>query len=56
MLHLKFQPCLADPDVWMRPKKKSNGTPCYEYVLLYTYDVLVISENGERVLHNGIGK
>ena len=22
MLHLKFQPCLADPDVWMRPIKK----------------------------------
>ena len=50
MLHLDFQPCLADPDVWMRPAKKSDGTECYEYVLLYTDDVLVVSENGEKVL------
>ena len=56
MLHIKFQPCLANPDVWMRPIKKSNLSPCYEYVLLYTEDVLVISDNGEKVLHDGIGK
>ena len=56
MLYLKFKPCLADPDVWMRPIKKSNGSPCCKYVLLYTYDVLVISENGEKVLRDGIGK
>ena len=56
MLHLKFQPCLDEPDVWMRPIKKSNGSPCYGYVLLYTDDVLVISDNGEKVLRNGIGK
>eukprot|EP00957_Ditylum_brightwellii_P104549 7965963-Ditylum_brightwellii.AAC.1 len=40
MLHLNFQPCLADPDVWMRPRKKSNGQDCYDYVLLYTDDAL----------------
>ena len=56
MLHLDFQPCLADPDVWMRPAKKSDGSECYEYVLLYTDDVLVVSENGEKVLQEGIGK
>ena len=56
MLHLKFQPCLADPYVWMRPIKKSNGSPFYKYLLLYTDDVLVISENGENVLRDGIGK
>ena len=27
MLQLKFQPCLADPDVWMRPMKESNSSP-----------------------------
>ena len=56
MLHLNFQACLADPDVWMSPIKKSNCSPCYEYVLLYTDDVLLISENGVKVLHGGIGK
>ena len=56
MLHLKFKPCLADSDVWMRPIKKTDGSPCYEYVLLYTDDEMVISENGEKVLREGIGK
>ena len=56
MLHLTFQPCLADSDVWMRPIKKSNGSPCYEYLLLCTDDVLVISENSKKVLRDGIGK
>ena len=40
----------------MRPSKKSDGSLHYEYVLLYTDDVLVISENGERILREGIGK
>ena len=56
MIHLDFLPCPADPDVWMRPAKKSNGHKYYEYVLLYVDDVLVISDNGEDILRNGIGK
>ena len=34
MLHIGFKSCLADPDVWMREAKKSDGTPYWEYVLL----------------------
>ena len=56
MSHLHFQPCLADPDVWMRPAIKSDGMEYYEYVLLYTDDALVVSENSERVLIDEIGK
>ena len=56
MIHLDFLPCPADPDVWLRPAKKSDGSTHYEYVLLYTDDVLVISENGEKILREGIGK
>ena len=56
MHHLDFQSCPADPDVWLRPAKKADGAEYYEYVLLYTDDVLVISERGEDVLRNGIGK
>ena len=56
MRHLDFQSCPADPDVWMRPAKKADGTNVYEYVLLYVDDVLVISERGEHVLRTGIGK
>jgi hypothetical protein len=56
MRQLNFTSSLADPDVWMRPAKKANCSECYEYVLIYTDEVLVISENGEHVLWSGIGK
>jgi len=35
---------------------KSDGCEYYKYVLLYTDDALVISENGEKVLRTEIGK
>ena len=56
MHHLQFQSCPADPDVWMRPAIKSDGTHVWEYVLLYTDDALVISENAESILRNEIGR
>ena len=56
MKHLGFTSCLADPDVWMRPAKKSDGSPYYQYVLLYTDDALAIAENAEDILRNEIGK
>lgn len=56
MHHLKFIPCPADPDVWMRQAIKSDGTSVWEYILLYTDDALVISENAESILRNEIGK
>ena len=56
MMHLKFTPCLADPDFWMRPAQKADGTEYWEYVLLYVDDALVISENGKEILVKEIGK
>ena len=56
MEFLGFTSCKADPDVWMRAAVKSDGTEYYEYVLLYCDDTLVISENGESILRNEIGK
>jgi hypothetical protein len=56
MRHLNFESCLADPDVWMRPALKADGSEYYEYVLIYTDDVLVVSTNGERILRDGIGR
>jgi hypothetical protein len=44
MSDLKFQPCVADPDVWLRPAVKSNGDKYYEYVLIYVDDILAFSE------------
>jgi hypothetical protein len=34
----KFKGCLADPDVWMRPNVKPDGTHYWEYVLMYVVD------------------
>ena len=50
-----FTSCPADPDVWMRPAIKSGGSKCYDYVLLYVDDALVVSENAESVLRNELG-
>ncbi len=56
MSFLGFTSCLADPDVWMRPAKKANGDDYWEYVLLYTDDVLCVSMNTEHIIRNEIGK
>ncbi len=56
MEFLNFQSCKADPDVWMRPATKSDGSSYWEYVLLYCDDTLVISEHGEDILRKEIGK
>ena len=56
MSHLGFKSCPADPDVWMRPAEKSDGTTYYEYVLLYVDDALAIGENAEKILREEIGR
>ena len=56
MHFLNFKSCPADPDVWMRPALKDDGTEYWEYVLLYTDDILCISANPERTIRNDIGK
>jgi hypothetical protein len=50
MHHIGFKSCPADPDVWMRPAKTSDGTEVYEYVLLYTDDALSIGVEAESIL------
>ena len=50
MRRLYFMSCLADPDVWMRPSKNTDGTYYYAYILLYTDDELVISQHAEETL------
>ena len=56
MIHLGFESCPADPDVWMRPAVKADGQEYWEYILLYTDDCLCISEHPERTLRNQVGK
>ena len=56
MDHLGFKSCPADPDVWMRPAEKADGTKYWEYALLYVDDILLVSDKGDAVLRNEIGK
>ena len=46
MKDIGFTSCQGDPDVWMRPSKKDDGTDVWEYFLLYTDNYLVISPKG----------
>ena len=56
MHFINFTSRPADPDVWMRPAIKSDGSKCYDYVLLYVDDALVVSENAESILRNELGR
>ena len=50
IMHPGFTSCKADPYIWMREVHKYDGTPVWEYVLLYVDDALVISNRGEYVI------
>ena len=55
MKFLGFESSRADPDAWIRQSvHKDEVTKYWEYVLLYTDDCLVISDQGESVLRNEI--
>jgi hypothetical protein len=45
-----YRPCLADPDVWLRPAVKPCGFEYYEYVLTYVDDCLAISYNPKATM------
>jgi hypothetical protein len=56
MEEMDFHSCSADPDLWYRPATKSDGTQYYQYVLLYTDDILCIMEEPEHFLHEEFSK
>jgi hypothetical protein len=56
MRHLDFESCPADPDVWIRPAKHSDGSEYYEYIILYTDDALAVGEHAENILRNELGR
>ena len=56
MNFLSLSHAKVNPDVWMRPAIKSDGSEHCECVLLQTDDALVISENPESALRNEPGK
>ena len=53
--HLHFESSKADPDVWFRPAVKANGDRYYEYILVYTDDILCLSVKAKEVLQELAG-
>jgi hypothetical protein len=47
---LNFKMCKADNDVWMREATTAAGVPIWEYVLVYSDDLLVVSEKPQEIL------
>jgi hypothetical protein len=46
---LGFTMCRADNDVWMRPAVNGAGEDVYEYVLVYSDDLLVVALHPEEI-------
>jgi hypothetical protein len=40
----------ADPDVWMRPETKPDGTKYYAYVLVYVDDILCVHHKPQELI------
>ena len=52
-----FQSSRGDPDVWFREARRADTNELYyEYVLLYTDDILVVSERAEDIIRGEIGR
>ena len=49
---LGYRPSRADPDVYMRPAVKPDGTTYWEYILTYVDDVLCISHNPKETMND----
>ena len=50
MATLGYKPCKADPDLWMKPSVKTDGTKYWTYVLFYVDDCLAMSEDATSIL------
>ena len=53
---MNFTLCKADPEVWMRPGVKYDGTEYWKYVLLYSDDIICVMENCEKFLCEEMGQ
>ena len=50
MIDLGYKLTMADPDVWLKPAHNKNNIPCYNYVLVYVDDIIVISTNPTKFI------
>ena len=45
-----FKSCVEDPDSWLSPATKPDGTQYYSYGMMYMNDILSISTNATKIL------
>ena len=50
MRHMYFMYFPSDPDVWMQPTNKNDGSEYYDYDILYTDGVIIVRKNAGIVL------
>jgi hypothetical protein len=55
MTAIGYSPCLADPDLWMKPECDTAGDKYYSYILCYVDDILVVHHDADKVLDR-VGK
>ena len=48
--NLGFKMCQADNDVWLRPALNKHGEECYEYILVYSDDLLTVAQDPKAIL------
>ena len=47
-----FKPTKADPNIWIRPVVKPDGSEYYEYIMCYVDDILSVSLDAKSILHS----
>ena len=50
MEYLGFNPCKADPNIWMKKAKRADNTNYRKYILLYVDDYLAILVDPESIV------
>ena len=43
-----YRPSYSDPELWLQPAVKLDGSEYYEYIICYVNDVLCISHNPQK--------
>ena len=50
--NIGFKPTKADPDVWIHPGVKPDGSEYYEYIMCYVDDILSISLDAKSIFRS----
>ena len=56
LARLEFQPTRGDPDIYIKPQTKLDGTRYYEMLLVYVDDILVLSHDTKPIIDGITGQ